>query len=132
MNNKEQNILGCIGLFLFALMIWGFYKIHVSSTNYRQLKIALIHAENNSNEAVYDYWDNRIITHTKIDKRAAIYNAYSAGPDKVFHTEDDYFLQKIDFNKSRIIGEWVGTKTKQFLKGKADGLKKESKFDKNE
>lgn len=44
-------------------------------------------------------------------------------------SNDKYSIIKADFNKSRIIGEYVGSRSVQFLKGLAFGEKKVSKHD---
>jgi hypothetical protein len=47
----------------------------------------------------------------------------SPGKDKQLNTSDDIVVEKTDINKSRIIGRWVGKKTKEFAKGVIGGVK---------
>jgi hypothetical protein len=56
----------------------------------------------------------------------------SAGQDGIFGNEDDIEKSAVDWNKSRVIGKWVGQKSKQAIKGFKEGVKEKSKFDVDE
>lgn len=54
----------------------------------------------------------------------------SAGADKKFDTSDDVVIQKVDFNKSKIVGKWAGKRAKEAVQGWTEGLKSKSDFEK--
>lgn len=78
-----------------------------------------------------DWWGNKIqITRVmNADKTAITYTAVSAGKDGIPGNGDDLSKFVIDFNKSKIIGKWVGEKSKQAVKGMKEGIKAKSKFE---
>lgn len=41
----------------------------------------------------------------------------SAGPDGVWDTTDDIVCEDTDLNKSKLLGQWAGQKSKEFIKG---------------
>jgi hypothetical protein len=64
------------------------------------------------------------------DPEKIVYDVYSTGPDGEVGTEDDIHCVVVDKNLARSAGKWVGEKSKQFLKGLYDGVKKDSEYDK--
>ena len=53
----------------------------------------------------------------------------SAGYDKQMNTNDDIIVSSIDYNKSKIVGRWIGTKTKEGAKGFWEGIRDKSKHE---
>jgi len=76
-----------------------------------------------------DGWGNPVKYGRLVDPKAVLYTVISAGRDGKFETEDDIVGQAIDLNKSRIVGEWLGKKGVQMVKGIKDGIVAPSKFD---
>jgi hypothetical protein len=76
-----------------------------------------------------DHWGKRFNFIYKPDPHVRSVTVYSAGRDGVFSTSDDWEYWEGDINKSRVAGEFVGSKLKQVGAGVVDGLKKESPFD---
>ena len=75
-----------------------------------------------------DRWDNNLVCTRIAEETVVIYEVRSSGRDKEFGTDDDITATKIDLNKSKILGRWIGKKTKEAAVGLIDGLKEESKF----
>jgi hypothetical protein len=57
------------------------------------------------------------------------YFAISAGLDGEFGTDDDIAAVKNDYNKSRIVGKWFGSRAVEGWKGFKEGLRQKSKFE---
>lgn len=88
----------------------------------KQAKILL----NTEASETVDYHGNRIIPEfTKTDTHKTV-RLVSPGKDKVLNTYDDVIVEKTDINKSKIVGRWVGKKTKEFAKGIIGGIKEKS------
>lgn len=70
--------------------------------------------------------------HKDIEDYGILHQLRTAGPDEKFGTNDDNIVQsKVDLNKSRMLGNYLGQKSKEFIKGWWDGRKQESEFDKD-
>jgi len=85
-----------------------------------------------------DAWGTVINVSIVISPERDIITATSAGKDKKFGTEDDLSHQRIDLNKSRLVGKgaakvtkWGAKKGKEFIKGFAkEIIKREPKEEK--
>ncbi len=78
----------------------------------------------------FDWWKNPICVERDVveNERAIGYMAISAGRDGKFGTDDDYQNVKIDLNKSRIIGEYLGKRARRGFEGFVDGVRTPDKF----
>ena len=99
----------------------------------KQLKVALQQvmsdkADGPARLQIKDGWDEAIYYERKDDPKGILYIVCSAGPDKQLDTADDMPLKGIDLNKSRIVGEWIGKRTKQAAEGFVDGFTGEQDF----
>jgi hypothetical protein len=77
-----------------------------------------------------DVWDQSLHYDVSVEPKLITALVVSEGPDGKLNTEDDIVGTATDVNKSRIVGEWIGSKTKEGLKGIWDGLKKKTTFKK--
>jgi hypothetical protein len=50
------------------------------------------------------------------------YLGVSAGKDQTFDTDDDIKVVEMDWNKARIVGNFIGKKSKETIKGVIDGI----------
>ena len=76
-----------------------------------------------------DLWSNPLRYDVEISDKLILATVESSGPDGVWDTGDDLKDVATDFNKSRIVSEWAGQKSKQVVRGFIDGLKKKGNFD---
>lgn len=76
-----------------------------------------------------DLWNNLLRYDVVISNKLIVATVKSSGRDGVWDTGDDFKDVVSDFNKSRIVGEWAGQKSKQAVRGFIDGLKKKGNFD---
>lgn len=76
-----------------------------------------------------DGWGHPLIFRFKHDSSTLIYTVISKGPDGKLDTEDDIHNSYVDYNTSRMAGQWAASRVKEFLKGVKDGATKKSKFD---
>ena len=81
-----------------------------------------------------DAWGNRLhyIKHVNSEGTLITHRVASPGPDRQLNTGDDIVAVKTDMNKSKIVGKWIGNKTKEATKGIIEGLKGDSEFDQAE
>lgn len=79
-----------------------------------------------------DVWKQKLHYDVGLEPKVITAIVVSEGPDGELNTSDDIIGTATDINKSRIVGEWVGSKAKEGLKGIWDGLKKKSLFKKEE
>jgi hypothetical protein len=77
-----------------------------------------------------DAWGNELHFSRLATKTYVQQTIVSAGKDGKFGTDDDIRGEDIDWNKSRIVGKWVGNKAKEFVKGLKDGEESQSRFEK--
>lgn len=75
-----------------------------------------------------DAWGNEFRYKRVVDEYAAYYVVGSAGRDGQFDTADDIMVIKYDKNTARIVGEYVGSRTKEALTGLVNGIKNKTKF----
>ena len=75
-----------------------------------------------------DYFGNPVQSAFEQNTDYKIASVASAGKDGKFGTNDDLVVTRKDWNKSRITGEWVGKKSKEFTKGLIEGLRKPSQY----
>lgn len=78
-----------------------------------------------------DAWNQLLGCSVHIDNNFVSVVCLSIGPDGIPGNSDDIVGQSLDLNKSRIIGNWVGTKWKQASRGFVDGSARKSPFDKD-
>lgn len=76
-----------------------------------------------------DLWGNPLRYDVEISDKLILATVESSGPDGIWDTGDDLRDVATDFNKSRIVSEWAGQKSKQVVRGFIDGLKKKGNFD---
>jgi hypothetical protein len=121
-------IAGLVGVVL--LVIHEYPRLTTQNLVDRESKLLL------KNEEVLvpkeDAWGKPLEYSYQVDPKVAVASVRSAGRDGMLGTDDDIKGVSLDFNKSRIVGEWLGTKAKQAGKGFIDGLKEKSKFDTKE
>lgn len=76
-----------------------------------------------------DLWGTPILVQTMVGKQLNVTQAHGAGPDRLWDTEDDAREEQTDVNHSRLVGEWVGQKSKEAAAGLIEGLRSKSKHD---
>jgi len=83
-----------------------------------------------------DAWGNPIrlerIPAEGLDKTGIGYLVVSPGPDGQLDTMDDIKALEIDWNKSRIVGKWMGKKMRQAGEGMAEGIMGKNEFETEE
>jgi len=79
--------------------------------------------------ALADGWGQKLLYTRTGNNKSVQYEVISSGRDKIFGTKDDMVCVAVDLNKSRIVGEWLGEKSKEAIKGVKEGWIKENKFE---
>lgn len=126
-------LLGYIIFFLFLVGIsfllyqHAQYKEHFRGT-FRSL-VAQNLDEGSYDLETKDYYNQDLIYIKEVEKGFIRHQLRSCGGDGLFLTDDDYVLDEVNLNKSRIIGNWAGRKSREFFKGFLGGVKQESEFD---
>ncbi len=77
-----------------------------------------------------DWWKNPICVKREVyeNARGIEYTAISPGRDGQFDTDDDYQNIKVDLNKTRMLGEYLGKRVKRGFEGFVDGVRTPDKF----
>ena len=77
-----------------------------------------------------DWWKNPICVQREVveDERAIAYTAISPGRDGQFGTDDDYKSIRVDLNKTRMLGEYLGERARRGFEGFVDGVRTPDKF----
>jgi len=75
-----------------------------------------------------DSWGNPLQLIVVRSEAAIIYGVMSAGRDGIHSNEDDIVKESIDLNKSKIVGKWLGVKSKELLTGVKEGWAEKSIF----
>lgn len=112
-------IIGTLCL-ISTIVGWLFYDSFENKRILDKQAKTLLHTDSYE---IVDYYGNTIrpdITKTENYKTVRL---VSPGKDKQLNTLDDIVVEKTDINKSRVIGRWVGKKTKEFAKGIVGGVK---------
>ena len=69
-----------------------------------------------------DRWGTPLKSSYSSQSEVNIASVTSAGRDRIFGTRDDISSERRDVNKSRVIGKWIGDKTKETGSGFLSGL----------
>ena len=109
-------VLVCILLF-----VGNFDYMMNCSQVHRWSQVIGIHG----NADVYDYYGQACRIDIVGDDTVKTLTVVSAGRDHMFDTKDDVSYSRTEYNKSKIVGKWIGSKTKQFGKGLIEGFKQE-------
>jgi len=75
-----------------------------------------------------DLWGNKLIYTAHLSEDFIVVSVRSIGRDEMPNTKDDIKYDAKDFNKSRLIGKFIGTKSKEFADGLIDGVKSVETF----
>ena len=136
--NKWTGYAMLIGVVLFAVGLIG-VAVHaviknapIRETQELVVKAAILAKQQDTPSGEIpreDAWGRNIVLEREVTKTAKTYTVTSAGIDGKFGTADDVSAEAINLNKSRIVGEWVGTKAKEAVTGAIEGWKAESEFD---
>ena len=136
--DKKSSFIGPLLLLLAVLLVAGLIVADIINKKYKKgferiLKeqIALKLEEGDYPVEETDLFGNELQYHKDIEDYGILHQLRTRGSDGEFNTNDDHVLSDIDMNKSRMIGHFVGQKSKEALKGIWDGLKKKSEFDKD-
>lgn len=78
---------------------------------------------------VTDSWGRTVRFSRYSDETRTSYVLTSSGKDGIFGNKDDMTSIATDFNKSRIVGKWMGKKSKEFAKGVVEGIKESNEQD---
>lgn len=62
-----------------------------------------------------DQWGNHLRVDVVDGDTKKTYNVVSSGPDGKFNTTDDIIATKTDYKKTKLIGRWLGKKSKEFV-----------------
>jgi len=79
--------------------------------------------------ATKDAWGRNLIYSVTLEPEVLVVDVTSNGPDGIAGTGDDITAQRTDYNKSRIVGKWIGSKLKQAGDGVIEGVIGKSTFD---
>lgn len=74
-----------------------------------------------------DRWGTELRADYSQGENSNVLVVRSAGRDKIFDTSDDLVAEEIDINKSRVVGKWIGNKTRETVSGFLDGWSSKSK-----
>ncbi len=80
-------------------------------------------------QEIQDVYGNVLKLEHSVSEDCLCVKTTSAGLDKTLGNSDDIYCVKRDYNKSRIAGKWVVSRTKEFAKGVVSGFKTKSKFE---
>ena len=75
-----------------------------------------------------DKWGNDLRYRGLINQDVIFTRVSSDGKDGEPDTKDDIVEERSDINKSRLVGKWLGRKSKEAVGGIIDGLKEKSPF----
>lgn len=130
MTPKEKLVMK-IGIpILCAFVLYSTYTFIQSQRLDKLLrKEAKINLKEEGGRSGKDIWGERIIYTYVGSDDVLISTATSVGRDGEMNTKDDVTRTAHDFNKSKIIGEWVGKKSFQVIKGFNEGFKDTDKDD---
>ena len=78
-----------------------------------------------------DGWGNPLRFKRDVSPQAIAYTVSFSGRDQVFDTKDDMDESQVNFNKSRIVGDYLGTKAKEGWTGLKAGFGRKSEFEEN-
>lgn len=121
-----------IACVIFAVQGYRYYMTPQWDTEELVKEEVKLLLKNGKAEEKDDAWGNTMVYHYEAQPKVLTAIVVSNGRDGEFGTDDDIAELARDYNKSRIIGEWAGSKVKEGFKGFLDGLKKKSPFEKEE
>ena len=136
MKKSDYQVGGLIILVIVLIIGFIFYMWPQWKTEQRVLDVAYVCQLVEDPEVLVqnnqDAWDRDYVLETETGDAYVVYTVISSGRDGKFDTKDDIVGSEIDWNKSRIVGQWIGRKTKEVVVGIAEGVKEESKFENTE
>lgn len=115
-------ILVVVFVFIIYLVGMGiYYTICMVKNNEIQMLAAISCLSSRSIEPHEDYWGNDMEITLVEEKDRWVCNVISAGYDGRMGTKDDVEYTRYDYNKSKIIGRYLGEKSVEFMKGWVEG-----------
>ena len=75
---------------------------------------------------ILDGWGRPLILSCLKERTKTTITVLSTGPDGIEGTADDVIRTQVRHNTARELGEWLGSRTKEVIKGAKDGLVKKS------
>jgi hypothetical protein len=127
--NHERMLIAGVSAFLAVILIALCQYIYKNSKTHSILERTAFtakheHWQSSSNcSNVIDAWRKPISFECVSNELKTTYILTSSGRDGIMRTKDDIVCITTDLNKSRIAGEWVGKKSKQFAIGLFHGLR---------
>jgi len=124
----DNIILGLTTLFMCLAVIgvaYGVFEMAHHSRTVKQIKTAIVQTIRGDEVSLYkDSWGTDIMVHREPlpDNKGTCYIGRSAGKDRSFKTSDDIEVIEVDWNKARIVGNFIGKKSKETFKGLIDGI----------
>jgi type II secretory pathway pseudopilin PulG len=123
--NINNVILYLVVLSIFSGVAYFIYENAQYSRTVTQIRMAINQTinENDAASTYKDVWGTTIEVYIEpqTDKGVA-YLGVSAGKDKTFDTDDDIKITEMDWNKARIVGNFIGKKSKETFKGLIGGI----------
>ena len=113
---KYQNHI-IIGI-IVTLLIWGGYAFIKSQSLYYEAERVAQKSLILQKSFTHTYWGETFT--------CRFYQGEYQNVAVVKYKKEE--VRKVDYNKSKILGEYAGEKTKEFLRGWIKGKKKESRF----
>jgi hypothetical protein len=125
----KLNPLFLIGVLIIA--IGGYWKWNhdVQKARMDQAAIQALQTENIPPVKLPDIWGNIMVYDYSVDDDKIVVKVTSMGRDGQLGTDDDWIIEKADYNKSRLFGHYIGQRGKELLKGAVDGALDKSKFE---
>lgn len=111
----------CISFLKLAYPIWKTKSIENDAL------VKAMRCDLKTYDNLIDAWGNKIDYHRIAEEDKITYYVQSYGKDGI-PSKDDITMIDVDYNKSAIIGKWVGKKSKDFAIGVKNGIMEKSKF----
>lgn len=125
MKNKTETILTWTLLLGITLSVIFYFRVFYPEQKTRDVLSFAIKEKIHSivkNKKHFDAWDNEIQIAVEKQDTGTIYIGKSAGRDLTFDTKDDILVTEVDWNKSKIVGKFIGKKSTEVIRGIVDGI----------
>ncbi len=117
-------------LMVVALLVgMGSLRYAMVVDNMEEGALLILYNETTDIPLVLDYYGNVCIYEYRVEKTMREARVHSYGRDGKLGGGDDWFVSKIDYNKSLLLGKYTAEKGKEFAKGVIDSVLDRSKFE---
>ena len=122
-----------VAIFTIIAIVHSYIYRYETKTTKIVTSLAKIHMDDKENVATLnevDAWGKPLHFIRHATDTSVSQTIISAGADGEFGSADDISYQDVDLNKSRLVGKWIGSRTKEFVKGLRESDTEPSRFEK--